>query len=133
MIRTLRLARENPTWGHRRIGGELVELGHRIAAATVCNILHRAGLDPAPRRTGPKWREFCRAQAHSMLACDFFTVDTVLPRRIYVFFGAVDPCRAAARELTPREQPEHHPDGVSDPQLARADSAVMGPAVDRPV
>ena len=82
----LRLARENPTWGHRRIHGELIGLGHRIAAATVWNILHRAGLDPAPRRTGPTWRQFCRAQTHTMLACDFFTVDTVLLRRIYVFF-----------------------------------------------
>ena len=88
MIRALvlRLARENPTWGHRRIHGELLGLGYRIAPATVWNILHRAGLDPAPRRTGPTWRQFCRAQAHTMLACDFFTVDTVLLRRIYVFF-----------------------------------------------
>src|SRR5664279_3224488 len=82
----LRLAQENPDWGHRRIHGELLGIGYRVAAATVWNILHRAGLDPAPRRTGPTWRQFCRAQAHTMLACDFFTVDTVLLRRIYVFF-----------------------------------------------
>jgi len=82
----VRLARENPTWGHRRIHGELVGLGHRLAPATVWNILHKAGLDPAPRRTGPSWQEFCRTQATTMLACDFFTVDTVLLRRIYVFF-----------------------------------------------
>ena len=75
-----------PELGHRRIHGELVGLGYRVAPATVWNILQRAGLDPAPRRTGPPWREFCRAQATTMLACDFFTVDTVLLRRIYVFF-----------------------------------------------
>lgn len=72
--------------GHRRIHGELVGLGYRVAPSTVWNILRRAGLDPAPRRTGPTWREFCRAQAKTMLACDLFTVDTVLLRRIYVFF-----------------------------------------------
>src|SRR5665213_3532636 len=85
-VLVVRMARENPTWGHRRIHGELVGLGYRVAPATVWNILRRAGLDPAPRRTGPSWREFCRTQATTMLACDFFTVDTVLLRRIYVFF-----------------------------------------------
>jgi putative transposase len=82
----IRLARENPTWGHRRIHGELVGLGYRVAAAMVWNVLRRAGLDPAPRRTGPSCSEFCRAQAKTMLACDLFTVDTVLLRRVYVFF-----------------------------------------------
>jgi putative transposase len=82
----VRLARENPTWGHRRIHGELVGLGYRVAPATVWNLLRNAGLDPAPRSTGPSWREFCRAQAATMLAGDYFTVDTVLLRRIYVFF-----------------------------------------------
>jgi putative transposase len=86
-VLVLRLARENPTWGHRRVHGELITLGHKLSAATVWNILTRAGLDPAPRRTGPTWREFCRAQAQSMLACDFFHVDTVWLRRVYVFFA----------------------------------------------
>jgi putative transposase len=85
-VLVLRLARENPTWGHRRIHGELVNLGRTLSAATVWNILTHAGLDPAPRRSGPTWREFCHAQAHSMLACDFFHVDTVLLRRVYAFF-----------------------------------------------
>ncbi len=81
----IRLARENPTWGHR-IHGELVGLGYRVVPATVWNILHKADLDPAPRRAGQSWREFRCAQATTMLACDLFTVDTVLLRRIYVFF-----------------------------------------------
>jgi putative transposase len=86
-VLVVRLARENPTWRHRRIHGELVGLGYRVAPATVWNILRRAGLDPAPRMTGPTWRDFCRSQAKSMLACDFFTVDTVMLHRIYVFFA----------------------------------------------
>jgi hypothetical protein len=57
------MATENPTWGHRRVQGELVRLGHRITASTVWQILHDAGLDPAPRRSGPTWRQFLTAQA----------------------------------------------------------------------
>jgi len=82
----LRLAAENPTWGHRRVQGELARLGYRLAASTVWKILHQAGVDPAPRRTGPTWKQFLTAQAHTILACDFFTVDTVLLKRIYVLF-----------------------------------------------
>jgi hypothetical protein len=77
-------ARDNPAWGHRRIQGELARLGHQIAASTVWETLHAAGIDPAPRRAGPTWRQFLTAQAHAMIACDFFTVDTVLLNRIYV-------------------------------------------------
>src|SRR3954447_26836892 len=82
----LRLAAENPSWGHRRIQGELVGLGYQVAASTVWKTLHRAGIDPAPRRSGPTWKQFLTAQAETMLACDFFTVDTVLFKRIYVLF-----------------------------------------------
>jgi len=82
----LRLAAENPTWGHRRVQGELGRLGYQIAASTVWKILHQAGIDPAPRRAGPTWKQFLTTQAHTILACDFFTVDTVLLRRIYVLF-----------------------------------------------
>ena len=82
----LRLAAENPTWGHRRIQGELVGLGYQVAASTVWKILHRAGVEPAPRRAGPTWHQFLATQAHAILACDFFTVDTVFLRRIYVLF-----------------------------------------------
>jgi putative transposase len=79
----IRIATDNPMWGHRRVQGGLVKLGHRIAASTVWQILHAAGIDPAPRRTGPTWKQFLTAQAHGILAVDFVHVDTVLLRRIY--------------------------------------------------
>ncbi|MGI8451392.1 MAG: integrase core domain-containing protein [Streptosporangiaceae bacterium] len=79
----IRMAAENPAWGHRRVQGELIMLGHRIAASTVWQILHDAGINPAPRRTGPTWKQFLTAQAHGILAVDFVHVDTVLLRRLY--------------------------------------------------
>ena len=75
------IATDNPAWGHRRMQGELVKLGHPIAASTVWQILHAAGIDPAPRRTGPTWKQFLTAQARGILAVDFVHVDTVLLRR----------------------------------------------------
>jgi hypothetical protein len=79
----IRIATENPTWGHRRVQGELIRLGHRIAASTVWQILHDAGIDTAPRRTGPTWKQFLTAQARGIIAVDFVHVDTVLLRRVY--------------------------------------------------
>ena len=80
----LRLAKENPTWGYRRIHGELMTMGVTVGASTVWSILKRHGLDPAPRRSGPSWAEFLCAQAKGIVACDFFSVDAVLLRRLYV-------------------------------------------------
>jgi putative transposase len=80
----LRMARENPRWGYRRIHGELIGLGHTVAASTVWKILKDAGLDPAPRRSGPTWRQFLSAQARAILAVDFAHVDTVFLRRLYI-------------------------------------------------
>jgi transposase InsO family protein len=100
----LRLARENPTWGYRRIHGELCRLGYRdrIGASTVWTILQRAGVDPAPKRSTLSWRQFLRAQATSVLAVDFFTVDTVLLRRLYVLFAIeVTTCRVHVLGVTP--------------------------------
>jgi transposase InsO family protein len=82
----LRLARENPTWGYRRIQGESARMGVVLAPSSVWTILRHNGIDPPPIRKGPTWNQFLRFQASSLLACDFFSVDTVLLRRLYVLF-----------------------------------------------
>src|SRR5438067_2173785 len=82
----LRLGRENPRWGCVRIQGELRKLGIWVGATTIRSILRRSGVGPVPRRTGPSWAEFLRAQANGILACDFFTVETAWLRTLYVLF-----------------------------------------------
>jgi transposase len=83
-VLVLRLARENPEWGYRRIHGELAGLGVKIAASTIWEILRTNGIDPAPRRTNPIWSQFLRSQAEAILACDFFIVDLLDGTQAYV-------------------------------------------------
>jgi putative transposase len=80
----LRLDRENPGWACVQVLGELRKLGLRASAATIRTLLRAARLGPTPRRAGPTWAEFLRAQAHGIIACDFFTVETAWLRTLYV-------------------------------------------------
>ncbi len=107
------MAKDNPHWGYMRIKGELQKLGIRVAANTVKAILVRNGLSPAPRR-GPSWSEFLRSQANGILACDFFTVETVTLKTLYVlFFIEVGTRRLRVTSAT------RNPDGEFCTQQAR--------------
>ena len=110
----IRIATENPRWGHRRVQGELVRLGHQIAASTVWQILHDAGIDPAPCRAGPTWKQFLTVQARGIIAADFVHVDTVLLRRVYALVVIEHGTRRAhLAGITA------HPDGAWSTQAAR--------------
>ena len=131
----IRLARENPTWGYRRIHGELARLGITIAASTVWAILKNAGIDPAPGRTSESWTTFLRAQAAGIVACDFFTVDTVMLRRYYVlFFIELDtPPRAPRRHHHQPDRRLDHPSRPEPHDALRPDDPVPDPRRRRPV
>ena len=83
-VLVLRLVRENPGWGYRRVHGELLVLGVKVAASTVWEILHEAGIDPAPERSSATWAGFLRSQAEALLACDFFETVTLSGARLHV-------------------------------------------------
>jgi putative transposase len=118
----IRIAPENPTWGHRRVQGELVRLGHPIAASTVWQILHDAGIGPAPRRTGPTWRQFLTARARGILAVDFVHVDTVLLHRVCALIVIEHGTRRVHQLLRRRVQRRGHQGRASPPQAPRANA-----------
>ena len=100
----LRLARENESWGYRRIHGELAGLGITVAPSTVWQMLKNAGIDPAPRRDGPGWAEFLRSQAHGILALDFFTADLLNGAKVYVL-AVIEHSTRHARIVAATEHP----------------------------
>jgi len=117
----IRLAKENPHWGYQRIKGELQQLGMQASATAIRTTLRRHGLDPAPRRATSTWRTFLRQQAAAIVACDFFTVDTVWLRRLYVlFFIELDTRRVHLAGVTAK------PNGAWVTQQARNLLLVLG-------
>jgi putative transposase len=128
----LRMAREYPTWGNRRIQGQLIGLGQRVAASTVWKTLKAAGIDPARQRSGPTWRQFLAAQAHAILAIDFaHVVDTIFLRRVYVLVVIEHGRRRVhRRDYRPSHRGLGHPAGpqpADEPRRPRRAVSVSDP------
>jgi hypothetical protein len=115
------MATDNPTWGYQRIRGELLHLGHRVAASTIAKVLKTHGIKPAPRprRTSATWRQFLRQQAAGIVACDFFSVDTISLRRLYVLFFIHDRWVAPGLLRRHHDQPHQGLGYPGDPQRDR--------------
>jgi hypothetical protein len=119
------MARDSPTWGYRRICGELTGLGHQIAPSTIWEILRAAGSDPVPQRAAASWRQFLSAQAKTIAAVDFFHVDTVFLRRLYVLFSS---STTIAAPTWPASPPTPPPRGRYSRPGTRSWTSVRAPA-----
>jgi transposase len=129
----VRMATENPTWGYRRVHGELRRLGHRVVASTVWKLLRDAGIDPTPNRTGPTWAQFLRSQAKAIIATDFCCVDTVTLRRLHVlFFIEIGSRRVPLGGITAnppgRGPPKQHATSSWRPRTGSGSSSTTAPA-----
>ena len=108
----LRLAQENPSWGYRRLHGELLVLEVKVAASTVWEILKQAGIDPTPERAGSTWADFLRSQADALLACGLLETVTLTGARMYVF-AVIEHASRRIRILGAHRAPDHLVDGAS--------------------